>query len=204
MWADFEQSLLRYQEEKPTRASVHGRPLSTGTECAGAGGLCLPHVSGCGYGCPCKSLGTFWMPWPEQARALGTVNAAAGRRIPHSLWRRCSLCLGPGKHRSCPGAAAGARGQQLVGSKVSSWSGKATGGLSQRWRLLRQGCRWSQAREGCWLRRGAQVHSEAWDLYIVAGKRQKELIKSRQGKFETDVTLELAFVQAVWQPCQTK
>lgn len=26
---------------------------------------------------------------------------------------------------------------------------------------------------------------------IVAGKRQKELIKSRQGKFETDVTLEL-------------
>lgn len=48
------------------------------------------------------------------------------------------------------------------------------------------------------------MHSEAWDLDIVAGKRQKELIKSRQGKFETDVTLELAFVQAVWQPCQTK
>lgn len=204
MWADLEQSLLRYHEEKPERATVHGRPLSTGTECAGADGLCLPHASGCGCGCPCKSLGTFWMPWPGRVQALGTVNAAAGQHIPHSLWRRCSLCRGPGRRRSCPGAAAGARGQQLEGSRVSSWSGKATRGSSQKWRQLRQGCRWSQARAGCWPRKGAQVHSEAWDLDIMGGEREKELIKCRQSGFKTDVTLGLAFVQAVWQPCQTK
>lgn len=48
------------------------------------------------------------------------------------------------------------------------------------------------------------MHWEAWDLDTVARERQKELIKCRQSGFETDVTLGLAAVQAVWQPCQTK
>lgn len=83
--AGWEQSLLRYHEEKAQRSHcTTGPTLSTGTGCAGAGGLCLPRASGCGCGCPCKSLGTFWRPCQGPGRAPGTVNAAAGPRIPRS------------------------------------------------------------------------------------------------------------------------
>lgn len=70
--------------KSPKEPLYTGPTLSTGTECVGAGALCLPRASGCGCGCPCKSLGTFWRPWQGPGQAPGTVNAAAGPRTPRS------------------------------------------------------------------------------------------------------------------------
>lgn len=110
-------------------------PFSVDSECVGAGELCLPRVNGCEYECLCKSLGTFWKPWLGPGQALGSTSAAAAAaalHIPHSLWRRCSLCLGLVAHRPAPGGAACVRELPLEGSRASSLFGRATGGLFQR------------------------------------------------------------------------
>lgn len=108
--------------------------ISIGSECVGADELCLPRVNGYECECLCKSLGTFWKPWLGPGQALGSTSAVAvaALHIPHSLWKRCSLCLGLVAHRPGRGGAVCVWELPLEESRASSLFDRATRGLFQR------------------------------------------------------------------------